>query len=238
MKPQDSQIQRVVAVSVSVLMGLEGRGSRTIATVGRVKRPTTGERLRQEGAPTPPRASASVIVVRDGAGGLEVLLVQRNPQQRFMGGFWVFPGGAVDDGEDHRAAGVRELAEEAGIAGVPPGALVPYSRWITPEQIATRFDTHFFVVAAPDGAEPRVDGAECVDLRWIAPAAAVAAYGRDELALVFPTFTHLRELSAFATVAALLAHARAPGREIRAVLPRVVLDGEERRILLPGEPGY
>ena len=121
---------------------------------------------------------------------------------------------------------MRELAEEAGIAGVPAGALVPYSRWITPEQIAIRFDTHFFVVAAPDGAQPRVDGAECVDLRWIAPAAAVAAYGRDELALVFPTFTHLQELAAFATVDALLAHARAPGREIRPILPRVVVEGD------------
>ena len=203
-----------------------------------MKRPTTGERLRQEGAPTPPRASASVIVVRDGAGGLEVLLVQRHPQQRFMGGFWVFPGGAVDDGEGHRAAGVRELAEEAGITDVAPGALVPYSRWITPEQIAIRFDTHFFVVRAPDGAQPRVDGAECVDLRWIAPAAAVDAYGRDALALVFPTLTHLHELSAFATVGALLAHARAPGREIHPILPRVVVDDDKRRILLPGEPGY
>ena len=236
MKPQDSQIQRVVAVSV--VMALQGRGSRPLATVGRVKRPTTGERLRQEGAPTPPRAAASVIVVRDRAGGLEVLLVRRNPEQRFMGGFWVFPGGAVDDGEDHRAAGVRELAEEAGIAGVQPGALVPYSRWITPEQIAIRFDTSFFVVAAPHGAQPRVDGTECVDLRWIVPAAAVAAYARDELALVFPTLTHLQELTAFATVEALLAHARAPGREIRPIMPRVVLDGEERRIVLPGEPGY
>jgi 8-oxo-dGTP pyrophosphatase MutT (NUDIX family) len=201
-----------------------------------VKRPTTGERLRQDGAPTPPRASASVIVVRDRPDGLEVLLVQRNPQQRFMGGFWVFPGGAVEDGEDHRAAAVRELAEEADIAGVAPGALVPYSRWITPEKIATRFDTHFFVVAAPAGAVPRVDGAECVDLRWIAPAAAVEAYGCDELALVLPTLTHLQELSAFATVDALLAHARR--REIRPILPRVVVDGDTRRILLPGEPGY
>jgi len=207
-------------------------------TLGPVKRPTTGERLRQDGEPTTPRASASVIVLRDAAGGLEVLLVQRNPEQRFMGGFWVFPGGAVDDGEDHRAAAVRELAEEAGIAGVDPDALVPYSRWITPEKIAIRFDTHFFVVTAPDGAQPRVDGAECVDLRWIAPAGAVDAYGRGELALVFPTLTHLQELKPFATVDALLAHARAPGREIRPILPRVVVDGEQRRILLPGEPGY
>ncbi len=201
-----------------------------------MKRPTTGERLRREGAPTRPRASASVIVVRDGGGGLELVLVRRNPAQRFMGGYWVFPGGAVDGGEDDRAAAVRELAEEAGIAGVDPAALVPYSRWITPVLIATRFDTHFFVVRAPDDARPRVDGGECVDLRWTSPAAAVAAYARDELALVLPTLTHLQELSAFTTVDALLAHAR--GREIVPVLPRVVFDGDARRILLPGEPGY
>ena len=66
--------------------GLEGRGSRAEPLPSaHVKRPTTGERLRQTGAPTPPRASASVIVVRDGAGGLEVLLVQRNPATALHG---------------------------------------------------------------------------------------------------------------------------------------------------------
>ena len=43
------------------------------------------------------------------------------PPQRFMGGAWVFPGGAVDAAEGegdaaHRRAGVREVAEEAGVA--------------------------------------------------------------------------------------------------------------------------
>ena len=56
-----------------------------------------------------------MIVLRGGGERLEVLLVQRNPDARFMGGAWVFPGGAVDGGEDHRVAGVREVAEEAGV---------------------------------------------------------------------------------------------------------------------------
>jgi 8-oxo-dGTP pyrophosphatase MutT (NUDIX family) len=201
-----------------------------------VKRPTTRERLRDEGEPTPPRDSASLILVRDGARGLELLLVRRNPAARYVGGYWVFPGGAVDPGEDDRAAATRELAEEAGIANVEPEALVAYSRWITPEAIATRFDTRFFVAAAPAGAQPRVDGEECVDLRWTTPRAALDAYGRDEIALVLPTLRHLEELAAFATVEALLEHAR--GREIVAILPRVVRAGDERRVVLPGEPGY
>lgn len=189
-----------------------------------------------EGEPTTPRESASLILVRDGERGLEVLLVRRNPAARFMGGFWVFPGGAVDAGEDHPTAAVRELAEEAAITGLEPAALVAYSRWITPERIAIRFDTRFFVARAPAGARPRVDGEECVDLRWTSPRAALDAYAREELALVLPTLRHLEELAAFATVDALLEHASE--REIVAVLPRVVLDGDERRVVLPGEPGY
>ena len=201
-----------------------------------MRRPTTGEPLRRESEPTPPRQSASLILARDGERGVELLLVRRNPAARFMGGFWVFPGGAADAGEDHRATAVRELAEEAGVTNVEPEALVAYSRWITPELIAIRFDTRFFVARAPAGVRPRVDGEECVDLRWTTPRAALDAYARDELAFVLPTLRHLEELSAFATVDALLEHAG--GREIVAILPRVVLDGDERRVLLPGEPGY
>lgn len=201
-----------------------------------MKRPTTEERLRREGEPTTPRQAASLILVRDGERGLELLLVRRNPEQRFMGGFWVFPGGALDSGEDHRAAAVRELAEEAGVTNLEPEALVEYSRWITPELIEIRFDTRFFVGRAPAGARARVDGEECVDLRWTTPRAALDAYAREELALVFPTLRHLEELSAFRTVEALLADARA--REIVAVLPRVALGADEPRVLLPGEPGY
>ncbi|MEA2142912.1 MAG: hypothetical protein QOI64_1342 [Solirubrobacteraceae bacterium] len=154
-----------------------------------------------------------------------------------MGGFWVFPGGAVDRGEDHRTAAVRELAEEAGVTNLEPEALVAYSRWITPERIEIRFDTRFYVARAPAGARARVDGDECVDLRWTTPRGALDDYAREELPLVFPTLRHLEELAAFATVDDLLEHAR--GREIVAVLPRVVLrDGAEPRVLLPGEPGY
>jgi len=103
--------------------------------------------------------------------------VQRNPEQRFMGGAWVFPGGAVHDDEDadHAATAVRELEEEAGI-GLPADAeLVPFSRWITPEGelVNIRFDTWFFAARAPEGAEAIPDGGECVDARWITPAGAL-----------------------------------------------------------------
>src|SRR5271154_7340368 len=99
------------------------------------ERPGPGEEL-NAGAPVKPRQAASVILLRGGTETLELLLVKRTPEARFMGGVWVFPGGAVDadegDGDDaHRLAAVRELQEEAAIALSGPGELVKFSRWIT-----------------------------------------------------------------------------------------------------------
>jgi 8-oxo-dGTP pyrophosphatase MutT (NUDIX family) len=205
-----------------------------------IDRPPTGEQL-NHGPATAPRQSATIILARDGGEGLEILLVRRNPAQRFMGGFWVFPGGAVDagDGEGdaaHRAAAVRELREEAGIGGVDAAGLVEYSRWITPELIEIRFDTHFFVARSPAGERGRPDGVECVDLRWSSPRAALEAHARGELPLVFPTMRHLEELSTVGTVDELVDRARR--RDVQPVQPRVVLTGDTARVYLPGEPGY
>jgi 8-oxo-dGTP pyrophosphatase MutT (NUDIX family) len=187
-----------------------------------------------------PRQAASLILLRDSAHGPEVLLVQRNPEQRFMGGAWVFPGGALhpDEDEDHAAAAVRELEEEAGI-GLPAGTeLVPFSRWITPdgEAVKIRFDTWFFAARAPDGVEARPDGGECVDARWLTPAAALAAHADDQLALVFPTIKHLELLSTTASVDDTLAAART--RPVEPVLPKVAVRDGAMQVLLPGEPGY
>jgi 8-oxo-dGTP pyrophosphatase MutT (NUDIX family) len=191
----------------------------------------SGEEL-NTGEATEPRQAATVIVLRGGGERLEVLLVRRNPDARFMGGAWVFPGGAVDGDEDHRVAGVREVAEEAGVELGDPGALVPFSRWITPEQVRTRFDTLFYLVAAPAGADPRPDGGETVDVRWYEPRAALD----DDIELVFPTIKTLEALARFGSADELLAWAE--GREVEPIEPQVVIEGEVARVVLPGEPGY
>jgi len=202
--------------------------------------PGPGEELNL-GAVTVPRLAASVIVMRGGHERLDVLLVQRNPASRFMGGAWVFPGGAVDavDGEGEtalRAAGVREVAEEAGIALDDPACLVPFSRWITPAVVKIRFDTWFFLAPVDDETAPEVDGGECVDWRWSTPQQALDAYAADQLSLVFPTIKHLEQLARFPSAEAVLAHAR--GRDVLPVEPRIVLEGEVARVLLPGDPGF
>lgn len=204
------------------------------------ERPAPGEEY-NPGPPTLPRQAATVILLRGGAESLELLLVKRTPAARFMGGVWVFPGGAVeqtegDDDSAHRAAAIRELREEAGVTLADPSELVKFSRWITPEVVKTRFDTHFFLATLPAGQDARVDGEECVEHGWFTPRGALEAYAAERIALVFPTIKHLEQLCAFATAAELLEHARR--RTVEPVQPHIVLAGEVARVVLPGEPGY
>ncbi len=201
-----------------------------------MNRPPPGEAL-NFGKVVKPRPAASLILLRDGSDAAEVLLVQRNPEQKFMGGAWVFPGGGTGpDDADSAATALRELEEEAGIALGAEAELVPFARWIAPEQVSVRFDTWFFAAAAPPEAEPSVDGSECVDARWIRPADALAAHARGDLLLVFPTIKTLERLGATGSVAETLAAARE--RPVVAIQPRVVIRDGTAEVLLPGEPGY
>ena len=207
------------------------------------------------GQPATPRPAATIILLRRGGKhaqrGVEVLLVQRNPEARFMPGVWVFPGGAVDDGERsrgpgglssaedeeraHRACAIRELEEESGIALPPDAELRPWSRWITPEVVSVRFDTRFYVALAPPHSPPRPDGGETVDARWFTPRRALDLHAAGELELVFPTIKHLESLLPYANSQEVL---EAVGTRVEPVLPKVVGEGEAQRIVLPGDPGY
>jgi len=211
-----------------------------MSTRGESGQPAPGEEY-NAGPATPPRQAATVILLRGGPSELEVLLVRRTPQARFMGGVWVFPGGAVDahegEGDEaHRAAAIRELSEEAAITLEDTKELVKFSRWITPAQVQIRFDTHFFLAPLPAGQEPEIDGQEIVDLGWFTPQAALEAHREEKIVLVFPTIKHLEQLSAFASVEELLSYARK--QDVRPIQPKVIVEGEVARVLLPGEPGY
>ena len=202
----------------------------------RVDRPPPGEEL-NTGEETPPRLAASVILLRDADDGPEVLLVQRNPESRFMGDAWVFPGGSVhDDDGGPEGAALRELEEEAGLALDGAEALESFSRWVTPKMVKVRFDTWFYIAAAPEGVEAQIDGEECVDFRWMRPADALQAGEREEILLVFPTIKHLEQLTELESVEHALEVAR--GRKVVAIEPRVVVKGDHAEVLLPGDPGF
>lgn len=206
-----------------------------------------------ESSPAQPRPAATVILLRRGSShsdrGLELLMLKRGAAARFMPGVWVFAGGVVDhedraldsppevdpDEWAHRVCGARELAEEASVT-VEPITLMPWSRWITPEQVPLRFDTRFYVASAPAHAQPKPELAEMDAVVWITPSAALAA-GRDgEMEISFPTLRHLEQLGGFDDPDSVLA--AASELKVKALFPKVRTTGERVEVLLPGDTGY
>jgi 8-oxo-dGTP pyrophosphatase MutT (NUDIX family) len=144
--------------------------------------------------------AATVVLARDSADGLEVLMLRKNADLAF-GGMWVFPGGRVDpddgDGEEGaRNAAVREALEEADLL-VEPDGLVPFAHWSPPAVAPKRFATWFFLAPAPSGAVS-IDGGEIHDHVWVEPGAALARHAAREIELAPPTWVTLHRLSGFA----------------------------------------
>jgi 8-oxo-dGTP pyrophosphatase MutT (NUDIX family) len=179
--------------------------------------------------PATPRPAATVIVAREAPGGIEVLVLRRGPSNRFGPGFVVFPGGTIDPedtaladrwfGDEAgaaRAAALRELGEETGLAATSAGLRplergedvveaisarpprpedVPeLARWVAPEFLEVRFDARFFAVAAPGGIDAHPDGNE-IDLAWWARPDQVLEEHELGSTLMWPTFHTLRALT-------------------------------------------
>jgi len=191
-----------------------------------------------------PRASATVVLVRDAEPALELLLLQRAPRADGAAGAWVFPGGKVEPRDRPRAedereaalrAAVRETHEEAGLALEAP-SLVTISRWITPEVAAKRFDTWFFLGAVPSHEAVRVDGSEIVDHRWIQPYTALEAHHAGEIRLAPPTFVTVTWLAEHRRAAeALSVLGRAETLTFR---PNICRIQDGACMLYPGDVGY
>ncbi|HEV3473084.1 MAG TPA: MBL fold metallo-hydrolase [Actinomycetota bacterium] len=186
--------------------------------------PTSGDPL--------PRAAATLVIARDGAQGMEVLLARRSSSLRFMGGAMVFPGGALEAedldaaaegmgldpattasrmGEsDERVAlalyrcALREAEEEVALKGVPASALVYGGRWVTPLGAPIRFDTRFFITRAPSGWEPTLDPSELEAAQWLTPAEALTKLAAGKMTMAPPTVEMLQHLDSYRDVASAL----------------------------------
>ena len=193
--------------------------------------------------------AATVILLRDTAGGLETLMLRRNSKLAF-GGMWVFPGGRVDAG-DHlhtpgddahdphdfdaaRRAAVREAQEESGLA-VDLDTLVALSHWTPPPQTPKRFATWFFVAPAPEGAVT-IDDGEIHDHQWMAPAEAIAQRDRSEIELAPPTWVTLHTLARSATVADALADAAAGDPQL--FVTRIAFLEDRMMAMWAGDAGF
>ena len=257
----------------------------------------------------PLRDAATVLILRDGAEGLEVFMLRRNLNSDFVGGAYVFPGGAVDP-EDREAdlepicvgrtdadasrrlgiasgglaywvAAIRESFEEAGVllaydadgsivdldatagverwaahrAAVDDGSLRLvdlcgteglrlavdgmhyFGHWITPEGAPRRYDTRFFLAAAPENQTPLHDDHEVIANEWLRPADGIARARSGELTMMPPTLASLRAIARFATAAEALA-AATEITDVPTILPRVISVDGGMRIVMPGDPDY
>jgi 8-oxo-dGTP pyrophosphatase MutT (NUDIX family) len=168
-----------------------------------------------------PRDAATVVLVRDGATGLEVWLLRRVRTMAFAAGAYVFPGGKVDPADDGGAglpsawadafcygdtallrqvvgAAVRETEEECGVV-VTAADLRPFAHWVTPAIEPRRYDTRFLLAALPDGQEARVNDGESDEGRWFPLAAAL------DQPMLPPTRVVIETLQAYPDVATALA---------------------------------
>ena len=250
--------------------------------------------------PSAVRPASTVLLLRDGRGGIEVFMMVRHYEIDFASGALVFPGGSVDatdqdiadqpelyagsDGSDaatlnFRIAAIRETFEECGILLARPrgssqlidavragqiaasdraplceakltfaqilmqhdlvlalDVLVPYAHWITPEKMPKRFDTFFFLAAAPKDQVGAHDGKESTDSIWLSPQEALEGGDNGRFKLPFPTTRNLIRLGKQGSVAAALEDARQC--PVVTVMPVMTKDGDKRYLRIPAEAGY
>ena len=258
--------------------------------------------LNHEVIDTPPRDAATVVMLRDGAQGLEVLLMRRHTDSAVLGGAYVFPGGKVDAADSapemlalldrppsqlharvaepaltpgqaaaFYVAAAREAAEESGLLYLQVGtteiaehsaatcerlragesfaallaehgarldtdALAPWVRWITPRRPSVmnkRFDTRFFLAAAPPAQEANHDDFEVTEARWLTPRTALQQYRAHEIDMAPPQIVSLLHLMQYRDVAHAMADARS--RTPPLIEPEPVETAETRVLCYPGD---
>lgn len=198
---------------------------------------------------TVPTPAATVVPLRDGPAGLEVLLLRRNARGMFAG-MWVFPGGQVDSA-DHagapigpdddaeiagaRRAAIREAREEAGL-DLREQDLVTLSFWIPPPDAPRRFATWFFLAEA--SGEVVIDEGEIHDHQWLSPRAAMEARDAGEVEMAPPTFTTLWWIAGHPDAESALRAARSRAPERFATHLGFSSDRKLAATLWEGDAGY
>jgi 8-oxo-dGTP pyrophosphatase MutT (NUDIX family) len=114
--------------------------------------------------------------------------------------------------------------------------LVPYAHWITPEGMPKRFDTWFFLAAAPPEQVGAHDGKESTDSIWVSPREALAGGESGRFKLPFPTTRNLIRLGKQGSVRAALNDAK--GRKVVTVMPVMTKLNGGRQLRIPLEAGY
>lgn len=172
---------------------------------------------------------AGVLLARRPGAGAVVALDDRTTRSRFA---------------RHRAevdAGRALLAEILAVEDLrlATDAIHYTARWITPPGSPRRYDTRFFLAAAPAGQEASADETEAVDARWTRPADALERFSAGELLMLPPTAAMLRILSGFSSAAEAVAEARRC-EDAPDLVARVSGRGDTRHweVVLPDDEDY
>jgi 8-oxo-dGTP pyrophosphatase MutT (NUDIX family) len=132
--------------------------------------------------------------------------------------------------------GLLEVCREEGL--VLAADTVHYvSHWITPELAPRRYDTRFFVTAAPPGQVAHHDDGETIATIWVRPDDALARFEAGEIELLPPTVDNLGKLARHSSTREVLDWARAV-TVIPTILPIVLFEDGRLLILRPGDDGY
>ena len=155
--------------------------------------------------PVAPRQAATVLLLRDIDGELEVLMTQRSHTASFAPGVYVFPGGGVDKGETFEQAAVRECIEELSVTA-DIDSLRLQAIWTTDRDMSKRFVVKFYVAPMPPNQTPVADEQEQFLPTWVKPSAALAMHSVKQFPMIFPTIRTLEWLAKFDNAAAVMAY--------------------------------
>ena len=129
-----------------------------------------------------------------------------------------------------------ELLGEAGLQ-LDPATLTPLARWLPNFHVTRRFDTLFFIAAAPPGNwRPTVIPGECSGAYWLTAAGALERERSGDARLIFPTRRNLERLARHDSFDAMLADAQA--HPIEPITPWVEEYDGEKFITIPDDLGY
>ena len=134
---------------------------------------------------------------------------------------------------EHGEHPLSEMLKDEGLQ-LPLQQMVYFSHWITPVGSPRRYDTRFFVAAAPEAQKPLHDNRETINHVWVRPAEALDKHKQKKFDMRTPTIHTLRLFAEHDNVASLLKGLQALG-DIPVIEPRIARDG---RRVLPGDPDY
>ncbi len=132
--------------------------------------------------------------------------------------------------------GLLAVCEEECLV-LPVGDVHYVSHWITPEVAPKRYDTRFFVAAAPAGQQAIHDDGETIATSWVRPADALDLAASGQIELMPPTIANLSAIGRFPTADDVVAWA-ASVTDVPTILPIVRIEEGELVVLRPGDAGY